>query len=295
VTLAFVRDVEALYRYYKLQPSTAAAPGVPAEYPPSGWDDAEPAYTEGSTNTLYTVDLTVFCDGTWAYSSVCASSSYEAAKQAYNRAVAASDAASAAQGSADAASADAEAAQGSADAAAQAASGAAASASEAAAGVADLSQRADALGEGLGSLASDLADCREVADAAETKADAQASYAALSTSLSTTRDGLTATIDGVRQTAEGAATVAENVSSWMTFGTGSGGEPTLSLGSSGSDFAVALTNERLAFTDGGATVAYLSNQKLYITQAEVTSELRIGKYAWVPTQSGSHLTLRYTG
>lgn len=87
ITLANIRDVKATYRYYKLQASTAAAPGKPTSIstlPPSGWSSTEPSYTAGSTNTLYTVDLTTFTDDTFSYSPVSVSSSYEAAKQAFN-------------------------------------------------------------------------------------------------------------------------------------------------------------------------------------------------------------------
>lgn len=86
VTLSCYRDTQSVTRYYKLQSSTASAPSIPTTNPPSGWDDTEPSYTSGSTNTLYFCDLTVFSDGTWAYSSVSKSSSYEAAKEAYNKA-----------------------------------------------------------------------------------------------------------------------------------------------------------------------------------------------------------------
>lgn len=98
ITVSIERDVESVYRFYKLQASTASAPAKPTTkaIPPSGWSKTEPAYTEGSTNSLYTVDLTIFTDGDFSYSDVCLSSSYEAAKQAYNKAVAAQSAASAA-------------------------------------------------------------------------------------------------------------------------------------------------------------------------------------------------------
>lgn len=80
-------DVTATCRYYLLQASTLSPPDKPTKKPPGGsWSDTEPSYTSGSTNTLYFADLTVFSDGTWAYSSVSKSSAYEAAKEAYNKA-----------------------------------------------------------------------------------------------------------------------------------------------------------------------------------------------------------------
>lgn len=90
ITLSSIRDVQSVTRYYLLQSSTSAVPSKPTTNPPGGnWVTSEPSYTSGSTNSLYFVDLTVFSDGTFAYSDVSLSSSYEAAKVAYNKAVSA--------------------------------------------------------------------------------------------------------------------------------------------------------------------------------------------------------------
>ena len=87
ITLHYVIDVKATYRYYLLQSSTLSAPSKPTEYPPSSdWNDTEPSYTSGSTNSLYFVDCTIFADDSFSYSEVSLSSSYEAAKEAYNKA-----------------------------------------------------------------------------------------------------------------------------------------------------------------------------------------------------------------
>ena len=98
VTLSCVVDVAKTTRYYLLQASTLAAPAKPSANPPAGgWNDTEPAYVSGSTNTLYFCDCTEFSDGTFAYSMVSVSSAYEAAKLAYNQAQAAAAAAQQAQ------------------------------------------------------------------------------------------------------------------------------------------------------------------------------------------------------
>lgn len=89
ITLMSIVDIASSTRYYKLQSSTLAKPAKPTVNPPSGWVTTEPAYTAGATNSLYMCDLTVFSDGTWYYSDVSLSSSYDAAKDAYNKAVAA--------------------------------------------------------------------------------------------------------------------------------------------------------------------------------------------------------------
>lgn len=90
ITLSAVVDVIATTRYYLLQSSTLNKPAKPTTKPPTGgWTDTEPAYTSGSTMSLYITDRTDYSDGTWSYSAVSLSSSYEAAKAAYNKAAAA--------------------------------------------------------------------------------------------------------------------------------------------------------------------------------------------------------------
>ncbi len=95
ITLTVQIDIQSVWWYYKLQSSTAAKPAKPTTNPPSGWTLTEPSYTEGSTNTLYFVELTVFTDGSFQYTDVSVDSGYEAAKAAYNKAVAAQNAANA--------------------------------------------------------------------------------------------------------------------------------------------------------------------------------------------------------
>ena len=88
VTLSQYRDTEIVTRYYKLQLSSLAAPDKPTnvkpEETPAGWSKSEPACD--ITMTLYTVDVTVFSDGTTHVSDVSKSTSYEAAKEAWNKA-----------------------------------------------------------------------------------------------------------------------------------------------------------------------------------------------------------------
>ena len=86
VTISRIVDISTVTRYYKLQSSTTIVPSKPTTNPPSGWTTTEPSYSSGSTNTLYFVDCTVMTNGTFSYSEVSKSSSYEAAKDAYNKA-----------------------------------------------------------------------------------------------------------------------------------------------------------------------------------------------------------------
>nr|DAT55661.1 MAG TPA: hypothetical protein [Caudoviricetes sp.] len=88
ITLTYVTSVESETRYYKTQVSTLSPPSKPTSVPPgNGWIETEPTYSDSSvTSVLYTCVLTQFTDGTFAYSEVSVSSSYEASKSAYNQA-----------------------------------------------------------------------------------------------------------------------------------------------------------------------------------------------------------------
>lgn len=87
-TLTYVTSVKSETRYYKTQVSTLSPPSKPTSVPPgNGWIETEPTYSDSSaTSVLYTCVLTQFTDGTFAYSEVSVSSSYEASKSAYNQA-----------------------------------------------------------------------------------------------------------------------------------------------------------------------------------------------------------------
>lgn len=98
ITLTYMIDIVSYVRYYILQSSSLNPPLKPVDNvddPPGGnWVDTEPTYTSGSTNSLYYTDQTKFSDGSFIYSPVSLSSSYEAAKAAYNEAVIAGNLAS---------------------------------------------------------------------------------------------------------------------------------------------------------------------------------------------------------
>ena len=90
VTLIDMTDAISIITWYRLQVSTLTKPAKPTtsntSQPPDGWTKTEPAFSEGSTNTLYTCCQNNFGDGTCVWGEVQVSSSYEAAKAAYNKA-----------------------------------------------------------------------------------------------------------------------------------------------------------------------------------------------------------------
>ena len=48
-----------------------------------------------------------------------------------------------------------------------------------------------------------------------------------------------------------------------------------------------IENDRISFLDDGAEVAYLSNKRLYVTDAHFLHSLRVGAFAWVPRANGN--------
>ena len=70
----------------------------------------------------------------------------------------------------------------------------------------------------------------------------------------------------------------------------------MELGKLGNDFTAELSNEKLAFKQNSVEIAYISNNKLYITDAEVSEHLAMGKsdrgYYDLYVRSNGHLTLK---
>lgn len=71
----------------------------------------------------------------------------------------------------------------------------------------------------------------------------------------------------------------------------------IELGKRGNSFTAELSNEKLSFLQDGYEIAYISNNKLYITDAEVSNKMTIGNEAngyfeFLPRSNGN-LSLKY--
>lgn len=71
----------------------------------------------------------------------------------------------------------------------------------------------------------------------------------------------------------------------------------LELGRIGNEFTAELSNERLQFKQNGEAIAYISNNKLYITDAEIKNKMTIGNttngfFDFVPRDNGN-LSLKW--
>ena len=285
ITLSSVVDVLATYRYYLLQSSTAAVPSKPTTFPPANtWDDTEPGYTDGSTNSLYTVDCTVFSDGAFVYSPVSLSSSYEAAKVAYNKATNALLHTVVQSATAPSATTymwldtsaeppvlkryDAETA--------------------AWLVVNDSSEIVYNLEQNLESAITKSAEdiTAKVAETYSLKEDTEALVSEVSTQLSLTKGSFDIQFNQFSQdiaaVAAGTDAEFEEIRKYIRFVDGM-----ILLGEVGNELELQISNDRISFLQDGAEVAYFSNRKLYITDAQVLHSLQIGGFAFMPRANGN--------
>lgn len=284
ITLSSVVDVSATYRYYLLQSSTAAIPAKPTIFPPSVWDDVEPGYTDGSTNSLYTVDCTVFSDGTFVYSLVSLSSSYEAAKAAYNKATNAllhTVVQSATAPSAttymwlDTSAEPPVLKRYEAESATWVV-------------VNDSSEIVYNLEQNLESAITKSAEdiTAKVAETYSLKEDTEALVSEVSTQLSLTKDSFdiqfTQFSQDIAAVAAGTDAEFEEIRRFVRFLDGK-----ILLGEVGNELELEIANDRISFLQDGAEVAYFSNRKLYITDAQVLHSLQIGGFAFMPRANGN--------
>lgn len=285
ITLSSVVDVAATYRYYLLQSSTAAVPTKPTTFPPANaWDDTEPTYADGSTNSLYTVDCTVFSDGSFLYSLVSKSSSYEAAKVAYNKATNALNQAVVQSPTAPSLTTamwldtsltpplmkryDAETA--------------------AWIVVNDTSEVVYNLEHNFeSSLVKTNEDITAtVAEKYTLKEETEAVVSSISTTIEQTKDSFTIQFNQFSQdiAAVSAGTDAEfeEIRKYIRFVDGM-----ILLGEVGNELELQISNDRISFLQDGAEVAYFSNRKLYVTDTQILHSLQIGNFAFMPRANGN--------
>ena len=59
------------------------------------------------------------------------------------------------------------------------------------------------------------------------------------------------------------------------------------LGEVGNELELNISNDRISFLQDGAEVAYFSNRKLYVTDANVVHSLQLGNFAFIPRENGN--------
>ncbi len=119
----------------------------------------------------------------------------------------------------------------------------------------------------------------EYATNGDVTAQVETSLTQLSDSFNFLFTTLQATVD--ENDAE-ARTQFETIQKYIRFEDGN-----IILGEAGNELVLRIENDRISFLDAGAEVAYLSNQRLYVTDAHFLHSLRVGSFAWVPRANGN--------
>lgn len=285
ITLSSVVDVYATYRYYLLQSSTAAVPAKPTTFPPSSaWKDAEPGYTEGSTNSLYIVDCSVFSDGTFAYSLVSLSSSYEAAKAAYNKATNALQHTVVQSTTAPSITTymwldisldppilkrySAETASW-------------VIVNDTTEVIYNLEQNLEA---SITKSAQDIT--LAVSEDYYLKDETDSLISSVGTLIEQTKNSVEIQFNqfsaDVEAVAAGTDAEFEEIRKYIRFEDGK-----ILLGEVGNELELVIDKARISFLQDGAEVAYFSNRKLYVTDGEYTHSLRVGKLSITPRSNGN--------
>ena len=125
-----------------------------------------------------------------------------------------------------------------------------------------------------------------VADEYYLKTDTDALVESISTQITQTAEDVeirftefTADIDAV---AAGTDAKFEEISKYIRFVDGN-----IVLGEDGNTLTLQIENDRISFLDSGIEVAYFSNNKLHVTDAEFLNSLQLGNFAFIPRDNGN--------
>ncbi len=118
------------------------------------------------------------------------------------------------------------------------------------------------------------------------KEDTEALISAVSTEIEQTKNSVEIQFNQFSQDIEAAASGAdaqfEEIRKYIRFIDGK-----ILLGEVGNELELQIANDRISFLQDGAEVAYFSNRKLYVTDAEILHSLQIGGFAFVPRANGN--------
>ena len=125
-----------------------------------------------------------------------------------------------------------------------------------------------------------------------------ADYQNLVDTVSTNKSAADTTADNLQQQiTDNAETTANSITeiqdqldpiaSWVKVKADAEGHAYLELGSSDVSLKTILQNGRLSFVQDEVEVAYISDKKLYITDAAFLRSVQIGKFAFIPRENGN--------
>ena len=118
------------------------------------------------------------------------------------------------------------------------------------------------------------------------KEDTDALVSSVSTAVEQTKDSFeiqfTQFNADLAAVAAGADAEFEEIKKYIRFVDGK-----ILLGEVGNELELEIANDRISFLQDGAEVAYFSNRKLYVTDAEILHSLQLGNFAFMPRENGN--------
>lgn len=123
-----------------------------------------------------------------------------------------------------------------------------------------------------------------VAETYTLKEDAEAMVAAVSTEVEQTKNSVEIQFNQFSQdvaaVAAGADAEFEEIRKYIRFVDGK-----ILLGEVGNELELQIANDRISFLQDGAEVAYFTNRKLYVTDAQFLHSLQLGSFAFMPREN----------
>ena len=126
----------------------------------------------------------------------------------------------------------------------------------------------------------------QVAENYTLKDETEALVSSVSAELELTKNGLdiqfTQFSADIEAVAAGTDAEFEEIKKYIRFVDGK-----ILLGEVGNELELQIANDRISFLQDGAEVAYFSNRKLYVTDAEILHSLQLGNFSFMPRANGN--------
>lgn len=127
---------------------------------------------------------------------------------------------------------------------------------------------------------------QEVSEKYSTKDEVTQLISEVSTSFEQTKDSFEFQFNTFTQDLEdllnGTNANFEDIRKYIRFENGD-----IILGQVGNEFSLRISKEKISFMQGVQEVAYVSNSRIYITTAEIITNMQIGNFAWLPRENGN--------
>ena len=125
-----------------------------------------------------------------------------------------------------------------------------------------------------------------VAESYYLKEDTDALVSSVSTEIEQTKNSVEIQFNQFSADLEAVATGAdaefEEIRKYIRFADGK-----ILLGEVGNELELEISNDRISFLQDGAEVAFFSDRKLYVTDADILHSLQLGNFAFMPRTNGN--------